>query len=360
MVMSTGTMVPRWFSVAALYCLQNSMVCTPWGPRAVPTGGAGVAPPAGSWIFTTARTFFFLGGMAGGPPADLELGDLAEFELDRGLPAEDVDQHLQFELVLVDLVDLAGEVGEGPFLHAHRLAHLVLQAGAGLLDGLGATLHLDLEDALHLAPRQRRGLGPGADEPGDAGGVADHRPGVVVEVAPGEEVAGENLLLDHDLLAVLELDDVLHGDHDLEDPVLHVHRDDPALEVGLHLVLVAGVGVDHEPPPGPVVGALDDGELLLLVVEAGLVQDFLDGLPKDLAVVLSVARQPPGYFGDGVGCRGGLESSLVGQHVGTLGQGLFHVDGGGRGNRTGPEVVPGFEIGGGHDLNRKMTACEKA
>ena len=46
MVMSTGMTVPRWFSVAALYCLQNSIVWTPWGPRAVPTGGAGVAEPA--------------------------------------------------------------------------------------------------------------------------------------------------------------------------------------------------------------------------------------------------------------------------------------------------------------------------
>ncbi len=46
MVMSTGTTVPRWDSVAALYCLQNSIVWTPWGPRAVPTGGAGVAEPA--------------------------------------------------------------------------------------------------------------------------------------------------------------------------------------------------------------------------------------------------------------------------------------------------------------------------
>ena len=42
-VMSTGTIVPRWFSVAALYALQKSMIATPWGPRAVPTGGAGVA-----------------------------------------------------------------------------------------------------------------------------------------------------------------------------------------------------------------------------------------------------------------------------------------------------------------------------
>ena len=46
-VISAGTTVPRWDSVAALYCLQNSMMFTPWGPRAVPTGGAGVAAPAG-------------------------------------------------------------------------------------------------------------------------------------------------------------------------------------------------------------------------------------------------------------------------------------------------------------------------
>ena len=57
-VISTGTMVPAWVSVAALYCLQKSMMATPWGPSAVPTGGAGVALPAGIWIFTTAATFF--------------------------------------------------------------------------------------------------------------------------------------------------------------------------------------------------------------------------------------------------------------------------------------------------------------
>jgi hypothetical protein len=55
-VISAGTTVPRWDSVAALYALQNSMMLTPWGPRAVPTGGAGVAAPAGIWILTTAAT----------------------------------------------------------------------------------------------------------------------------------------------------------------------------------------------------------------------------------------------------------------------------------------------------------------
>ncbi len=55
-VISAGTTVPRWLSLAALYCLQNSMMLTPWGPRAVPTGGAGVAAPAGIWIRTIAAT----------------------------------------------------------------------------------------------------------------------------------------------------------------------------------------------------------------------------------------------------------------------------------------------------------------
>src|SRR3954470_15422320 len=57
--MSTGMIWPRWFSVAALYALQKSMMLMPWGPNAVPTGGAGVAPPAWIWIFTTAASFFF-------------------------------------------------------------------------------------------------------------------------------------------------------------------------------------------------------------------------------------------------------------------------------------------------------------
>src|SRR5918999_3976689 len=63
MVISTGMTFPRWESVAALYCLQKSMMLTPCGPSAVPTGGAGVACPACSWTLTMAATLFLLGGM---------------------------------------------------------------------------------------------------------------------------------------------------------------------------------------------------------------------------------------------------------------------------------------------------------
>src|SRR5215211_5049504 len=135
--------VPTWLSVAALYCLTKSMMAIPWGPSAVPTGGAGVALPAGIWIFTTAATCFLamglylfvrpaprppvrrrgrsmrpvapLGARCGlsrpsarerppsmpgrrpatkGGPGRSEPSDLAELQLDRGLPAEDVHEDL--------------------------------------------------------------------------------------------------------------------------------------------------------------------------------------------------------------------------------------------------------------------------
>ena len=37
--------------------LQKSMMFSPWGPSAVPTGGAGVAFPAAIWSFTIACNF---------------------------------------------------------------------------------------------------------------------------------------------------------------------------------------------------------------------------------------------------------------------------------------------------------------
>src|SRR5579883_3034559 len=117
---------PRRDSVAALYCCTKSIVLTPWGPSAVPTGGAGVAAPAGSWIFTMAVTLRLATVLPLSPKVEsLQLRDLGEVQLDRGLPPEDVDEDLELEAVLVDLGDGAGEVGERAFLDAHALADLV-------------------------------------------------------------------------------------------------------------------------------------------------------------------------------------------------------------------------------------------
>src|SRR5205085_7285351 len=46
-VITTGKISPACFWVAALNSLQNAMILMPRGPRAVPTGGAGFACPAG-------------------------------------------------------------------------------------------------------------------------------------------------------------------------------------------------------------------------------------------------------------------------------------------------------------------------
>src|SRR4029453_3995939 len=55
---TTGMISPSSFEVFALKFLQKSMILTPCGPSAVPTGGAGVAFPAEIWSFTIACTFF--------------------------------------------------------------------------------------------------------------------------------------------------------------------------------------------------------------------------------------------------------------------------------------------------------------
>src|SRR5579885_3072926 len=117
MVISAGITMPRWLSVCALYCLQKSMMLMPCGPSAVPTGGAGVAAPALIWMRTTAATRFFAIAVLVLVP--LELGDVAELELDRRLAAEDVDEHLELRTVDVDLGDDAVEVGERSGDHTH-------------------------------------------------------------------------------------------------------------------------------------------------------------------------------------------------------------------------------------------------
>src|SRR5690349_8564276 len=110
------------------------MMLIPCGPKAVPTGGAGVARPACSSSFNTARIFFLLIEPGDSPrpsiyvPALVDLLDLEQVELHRSLATEHVDQHLELALLRVDLVHLAVEVGERSVDHAHRLADLELDA----------------------------------------------------------------------------------------------------------------------------------------------------------------------------------------------------------------------------------------
>src|SRR6478672_2082626 len=127
------------------------MMFTPWGPSAVPTGGAGVAAPACSCTLTSAAIFFlggmfprvltgvlpgvvlFLRGGAGEPGSDLL--DLAEAQLDRGLPAEDLDEGLDPLRLGVDLGDRRVERGERTVDHHDRVGHVEVGDLDGLLRG---------------------------------------------------------------------------------------------------------------------------------------------------------------------------------------------------------------------------------
>src|ERR1700737_2099667 len=152
MVISTGMMLPRCDSVAALYCLQKSMMLTPCGPRAVPTGGAGVATPAFSCTLTTAAIFFFLGAMFGGPylcglagPAFLgcpgsDLADLIERQLHGRLAAEDRDEHLELLGIGIDLVHGRGKRRKRPIHNGNGLADLEVHRSSA--QRLGLLRHL--------------------------------------------------------------------------------------------------------------------------------------------------------------------------------------------------------------------------
>src|SRR5215469_409937 len=89
-VITTGMIRPSWSfaEVLALNALQKSMMFTPCGPSAVPTGGAGVAFPAGICNFTLPVTFFAIRD-------SLNLFHLQEFELYRRRAAKDGDHHAQ-------------------------------------------------------------------------------------------------------------------------------------------------------------------------------------------------------------------------------------------------------------------------
>src|SRR2546430_6850471 len=109
----------------------------PCGPSTVPTGGAGVALPASSSIFSTARTFFF----AICPL--VHLFHLQQVQLHRGLAAEHVDEDLQLALLGGDLVDLAQEGPARPLDDPPALADLELDPDRGFLLDL-------LQDGLQL------------------------------------------------------------------------------------------------------------------------------------------------------------------------------------------------------------------
>src|SRR6266545_1513397 len=153
MVTTTGMISPSSFAVFALKFLQKSMMFSPCGPSAVPTGGAGVALPAGICSFTIAVTFFDIA---------LDLFYLEKIEFHGRRPAENRHHDLQRVLVEVHFIHHAVEAGERSLVDADVIA---LLKAVFRLRLLGRRLHL-IEDLLDLFLAQRRRLAAGADKAG--------------------------------------------------------------------------------------------------------------------------------------------------------------------------------------------------
>src|SRR6478735_562770 len=135
-VIWAGMTCPDLSAVRSLYALVNSTMLMPCGPSAVPTGGAGVALPAGSWRVRTMRIF-----LAMGVRRLLEFLYLEEVEFHRCFATEDADEDLDLVALGVDLVDRADELGERPVGDPDALA---LGEGDAVLGSLDAHLAEDL------------------------------------------------------------------------------------------------------------------------------------------------------------------------------------------------------------------------
>src|SRR5262245_42659624 len=222
MVTTTGRINPSWLPVWALKPLQNSMMLTPCWPSAGPTGGEGLAFPAGIWSLTIAWTFFAMS----------EPFHLVVLELDGGEATEDSDHHLQLAPLRIQIVDGPLEIHERPLDHPDLVTFLERRLQLGLL---GPLLHL-AQDGLDLGAGEGDRLGAGPHEPRHLGRRAHQVPGVVAHLHLDEEIAREELLLGLDLLALPDLPDLLVRDHHAADHVLQVEDLGPLLDGLLHLV----------------------------------------------------------------------------------------------------------------------------
>src|SRR5437899_10724232 len=92
-------------AVCALKFLQKSMMFTRCWPSAGPTGGAGVALPAGMCSLTYPVIFLAMSRPRSAPPGGtLELFHLQDVHVHVRQPPEDRDHHLKSRPVLLDLV----------------------------------------------------------------------------------------------------------------------------------------------------------------------------------------------------------------------------------------------------------------
>src|SRR5215510_2864858 len=245
--------------VFALNCFTKSMMFTPWGPRAVPTGGAGVACPAGTCSFTIAITGFAIvfSSRLRGPQAptgyrrggrrQLVSLQLQIIQLHRRRPPEQRHRHPHLSFIGEHLFHRAAEIRERPLGDLHHLADEERDLLLRLF--LGHRL-CDAQQAVHFVGAQRHRQPAGAHELDDALNTVDDVDRFLVERHLHQDVSRVHLPLDRHFLAVLDLHHFLGGDQALTDRALGLGPRvflDPPLHQRADLVLMTGGDLDRVP-----------------------------------------------------------------------------------------------------------------
>src|SRR6266581_788904 len=106
--------MPASLFVAALNSLQKPMMFTPCWPKAGPTGGAGLACPAGICNLICTVTFFAIGFLSKSRITHhvLALLHLPILKFHRRIAAENIHRHLQFAALRLDFFNHAAEIEE--------------------------------------------------------------------------------------------------------------------------------------------------------------------------------------------------------------------------------------------------------
>src|SRR4029079_19658016 len=153
--------------------------------------------------------------------------DLAEIELDRRRPSQDLDRNANLALLVIHLFDDTAEVVERNVGHAHDLTGLEQDLRPRLVD---AFLHA-IQDLLRLSIADRRGpIAAAADETEHLRHFLDQMPGLVVHLHLHEDVAREEPALALATLSFTHLDDLLGRHENLAEPVLETVASDALLE----------------------------------------------------------------------------------------------------------------------------------
>src|SRR5580692_9345826 len=191
-VTSTGKIIPSGsLAVLALNCLQKSMMFKPCGPSAVPTGGAGVALPAGNCNLIVVCTFLAMSLPQSRFTCLLprrcstELFDAGEIQFHRRRTAKNRDRNFQPAVIVVDLFHGAVEIRERAVHDAYLLValedHFRLRAIRRDVDAV--------DDGVDFRFGQRRRRGGRPNEASDTRRRAHDVPGVFVQVHLHQHVA---------------------------------------------------------------------------------------------------------------------------------------------------------------------------